>query len=125
MGEEIQYSRFKQSDYTRFKKSLQDETQILQEWFNAQSFSKKPLVAGYELEAWLIDQQGLPSPGNEHLLKSAHNEMLSPELALFNIELNVKPQALKSSLLSDFESSLIKSDVSKRDIIIIFCNYSL
>ena len=108
MGEEIQYSRFKQSDYTRFKKSLDDETQILSEWFNSQSFSNKSLVAGYELEAWLIDLEGMPCPCNEQLLRSAHNDLLSPELAKFNIELNVKPQNLKTSVLSDFESSLIK-----------------
>lgn len=108
MGEEIQYSRFKQSDYARFKKSLHDETQILNDWFNNKSFSNSPLVAGYELEAWLIDQAGAPCPNNEQLLQSAHNELLSPELAKFNIELNVKPQLLKSSVLSDFESSLIK-----------------
>ena len=81
MGEEIQYSRFKQSDYARFKKSLLDETQILNEWFNNKSFSNDPLVAGYELEAWLIDQTGVPCPNNEQLLQSAHNDLLSPELA--------------------------------------------
>lgn len=108
MGEEIHYSRFNKTDYARFKKSLSDETQILDQWFQGNAFSDKALVAGYEIEAWLIDQQGLPCPGNEHLLKSTHNELLSPELAKFNIELNIKPQHLKSSLLSDFESSLIK-----------------
>ena len=108
MGEEIQYSRFNKTDYSRFKKSLSDETQILRQWFQDNAFSKKSLVAGYELEAWLIDQNGNPFPGNDHLLKSTHNELLSPELAKFNIELNSKPLALSSSVLSDFESSLIK-----------------
>ena len=108
MGEEIQYSRFNKTDYARFTKSLAEETSLLKEWFDNHAFSKKPLCAGYELEAWLIDELGLPFAGNEHLLKSAHNELLSPELATFNIELNVKPQRLKSSLLSDFESSQLK-----------------
>jgi len=108
MGEEIKYTRFNKSDYVRFKKSLDNETQILNEWFNNQSLSKKTLVGGYEIEAWLIDNDGIPCPHNKQLLQSAHNELLSPELAKFNIELNVRPQAVKSSILSDFESSLIK-----------------
>ena len=108
MGEEIKYSRFNKSDYVRFKKSLDNETQILNECFNNQTLSKKALVGGYEIEAWLIDNDGIPCPHNKQLLQSAHNELLSPELAKFNIELNVRPQALKSSILSDFESSLIK-----------------
>jgi len=108
MGEEIQYSRFNKTDYARFNKSLSDETRILGQWFRENAFSKKSLVAGYEIEAWLIDQYGRPCPENEYLLKSTHNELLSPELAKFNIELNIKPQLLMSSILSDFESSLIK-----------------
>jgi len=108
MGEEIKYTRFNRSDYVRFKKSLDNETEILNEWFNNQSLSKKTLVGGYEIEAWLIDNDGIPCPHNKQLLQSAHNELLSPELAKFNIELNVRPQAVKSSILSDFESSLIK-----------------
>lgn len=108
MGEEIKYSRFQHADYARFKKSLLDETQILSEWFSSNSLSNKSLVAGYELETWLINLDGLPCPNNEKLLRSAHNKLLSPELAKFNIELNVRPQSLKSSVLSDFESSLIK-----------------
>lgn len=108
MGEEIQYSRFNKTDYARFKNQLKNETQLLKQLFENHSFSNDGLVAGYELEAWLIDQHGLPCPKNEPLLKSAHNQLLSPELAQFNIELNVKPQALKTSVLSDFESSLIK-----------------
>ena len=55
MGEEIKYSRFVKTDYQKYQKNLQHETDILAEWFSKNSLSKKELVAGYELEAWLID----------------------------------------------------------------------
>ena len=106
MGEEIQYSRFNKSDYSHFEKHLRDETALLQEWFNHNKMSGHSLVAGYELETWLIDNEGNPCPHNEQFLELANNTLLSPELARFNVELNVEPQPLQSSVLSDFESSL-------------------
>jgi len=108
MGEEIEYSHFKQSDYARFRRSLLEETRILQDWFHGQRLSSRAPVAGYELEAWLIDAQGEPSPQNARLLEAAGNALLSPELARFNIELNVAAQPLGGSVLSDFSHSLNK-----------------
>ena len=106
MGEEIQYSHFRQSDYARFARHLQDETQLLGEWFRHHQFSGKDPVAGYELEAWLIDPRGEPCPHNVPFLQAANNPLLSPELAQFNVELNVPPQHLGDSVLADFSHSL-------------------
>lgn len=108
MGEEIQYSQFNKSDYSHFEKHLHDETSLLQEWFQNNQFSRRELTAGYELETWLINKDGTPCPQNEKFLKIADNDLLSPELARFNVELNVKPQPLHSSVLHDFELSLEK-----------------
>jgi gamma-glutamyl:cysteine ligase YbdK (ATP-grasp superfamily) len=106
MGEEIKYSRFVKTDYQQYQKRLQQETDILAEWFSNNALSKKGLVAGYELEAWLIDSNASPCPRNEAFLQRANNPYLFPELAKFNIELNVEPQSINSSLLSDFEKQL-------------------
>ena len=91
MGEEIQYSRFNKSDYQQFTSHLKEETALLKSWFDNQQFSSAPLMAGYELEAWLINQTGKPVAINEAFLEQANNALLSPELAKFNIELNVEP----------------------------------
>ena len=56
MGEEIKYSRFIKADYQQYQKRLQQETDILAEWFSNNALSRKELVAGYELEAWLKDR---------------------------------------------------------------------
>ena len=106
MGEEITYSRFVKADYQQYQKRLQQETDILAEWFSNRSLSNKDLVAGYELEAWLIDDNASPCPQNEAFLQQADNSLLFPELAKFNIELNVEPQSFNNSLLSDFEKRL-------------------
>ena len=106
MGEEITYSRFVKSDYLQYQKHLQQETDILADWFSNNSLSNRGPVAGYELEAWLIDNNASPCPQNQAFLEHANSPYLFPELAKFNIELNVEPQSFNSSLLSDFESQL-------------------
>jgi len=106
MGEEIQYSHFKKSDYQQFVSHLKKETTLLETWFNEQTFSTASLMAGYELETWLIDQAGNPAAINESFLNKANNSLLSPELAKFNIELNVDPEKLTGELLSNLERKL-------------------
>lgn len=106
MGEEIQYSRFNKTDYQQFISRLKKETELLKSWFDNNHFSASTLMAGYELEAWLIDQAARPLTINEEFLKLANNDLLSPELAKFNIELNVEPERLSSNVLSIFEKKL-------------------
>jgi hypothetical protein len=106
MGEEIQYSHFNKSDYQQFESHLKQETALLKSWFDNEQFSSSSLMAGYELEAWLINQTGNPAAINESFLKLANNELLSPELAKFNIELNVEPEQLSHKVLSTFEDKL-------------------
>ena len=106
MGEEIQYSHFNKADYQQFDTHLKKETELLKSWFEQNSFSRKPLNAGYELEAWLINHQGKPLAINESFLQRAANPLLSPELAKFNIELNVEPESLTGKVLSIFEQRL-------------------
>lgn len=106
MGEEIQYSHFNKNDYLQFDTHLKEETALLKSWFDNRRFSTSPLMAGYELEAWLINTSGKPTPINEAFLEHANNELLSPELAKFNIELNVEPERLSNNVLSIFEAKL-------------------
>jgi len=106
MGEEIQYSHFNKSDYQKFYSQLTDETQLLKSLFDKKRFSTQSLMAGYELEAWLINAAGKPESINEAFLDAANNDLLSPELAKFNIELNVDPEKLTKSVLSTFEKKM-------------------
>jgi len=108
MGEEIQYSRFNKTDYQQFDSQLREETSLLKSWFDGHRFSSSALMAGYEIEAWLIDQTGRPVALNEAFLEKASNNLLSPELAKFNIELNIDPEQLSGHVLSTFEHELDK-----------------
>ncbi len=106
MGEEIKYSHFNKADYQQFFSHLEEETMLLKSWFDNHRFSSSPLMAGYELEAWLINKTGNPVAINDDFLRLADNALLSPELAKFNIELNVEPEQLSNKVLSIFEHKL-------------------
>lgn len=103
MGQEITTSHFTAADFERFSQRLQRETGQLRHWFEAGQFSSHAPVAGYEMEAWLIDAQGQPAAANGQFLEAARNPLYTAELAQFNIELNTRPLNIRGSFLSDFE----------------------
>ena len=102
MGQEITSSHFTSSDFEHFAHQLELETQLLQCWFRDQTFSQQDLVGGYELEAWLLNNNYQPSSINQAFLDEAQSPLLSPELAQFNIELNTVPHTLNKYIFRDF-----------------------
>ena len=56
MGNEIPSSHFSTEDQEIFSNRLREETHIVGDWLEQNRFSCKHKMFGYELEAWLIDQ---------------------------------------------------------------------
>ena len=100
MGEEIQSSNFSPKDFTRFKQQLQAETETLGQWFAESRFADEHPVAGFELEAWLVDDHYRPAPRNAEFLQQLADPLASPELASFNFEVNSTPRSLSGHVLS-------------------------
>lgn len=104
MGQEISDSHFQAEDFDAFRQRLQDETRLLQQWFDDGMFPRGEHVVGFELEAWVVDQAARPAPINEALLQRLADPLVVPELARFNLEFNGTPQRLSGaafSLLAD------------------------
>lgn len=99
MGEEIRQCHFSPEDFKEFGERLREETRLLQSWFEKGSFVGCEKRAGFELEAWLVDRDFLPSPKNEEFLQSLGDEAAVPELSRFNVEFNGTPRDVKSDLL--------------------------
>jgi len=108
MGDEIEFSRFRKKDYERFFDKLDQETELLRSWLDKGQLSTKYGIAGFEQEAWLIDNEFSPSPANDFLLNDLKNALLSPELSRFNIELNVNPQTLGGDCFSHLRNELVQ-----------------
>ncbi|MCC5794890.1 MAG: glutamate--cysteine ligase [Chromatiales bacterium] len=106
MGEEIERRYFDAGDFTLFRQKLDEETGLLREYFRRGRFSPRGDVAGFELEAWIIDRDGRPLPGNERLLNALRSPLVVPELATFNIELNGSPTSLSGRAFSRLHEEL-------------------
>jgi gamma-glutamyl:cysteine ligase YbdK (ATP-grasp superfamily) len=106
MGDEIAHSHFQSSDFELFRQRLKDETRLLGQWFAEDAFSGRVPECGLEIEAWLIDDQALPAAMNRQFLEKIDDPLVVPELAKFNVELNVHPQPLHSMALSRLQQDL-------------------
>ena len=106
MGQEITDSQFEKHSFEYFYQKLKAETNLLRQIIEKNACSNKNPVAGFEVEAWLIDQQMLPAPLNEPFLKALNDPMASQELAKFNIELNNLPVALTGDAFSQLYNQL-------------------
>jgi gamma-glutamyl:cysteine ligase YbdK (ATP-grasp superfamily) len=106
MGQEIDTYRFTSKDFDLYRDRLRQETELLSRWFMDCKLSQRGPVAGFELEAWLIDKACHPAAINQEFLKKMGEPLVSPELAQFNIELNNEPRLLMGRALSELEHEL-------------------
>ena len=94
MGQEITETRFSEDDFARFGRRLAYETQRARQAWADGEFAEAGCVAGFELEAWLIDRNFYPVACNQAFLARLADPLVVPELSRFNIELNGTPQPL-------------------------------
>jgi hypothetical protein len=106
MGQEISLTHFSDADFQQFHERLSDETAGLRRFAEARGFSDTRFIAGFELEAWLLDHAGLPNPVNEAYLRTLNDPLVVPELSRFNVELNAAPIEVGAGVLYAMEASL-------------------
>ena len=106
MGQEIDKTLFSRGDFQRFDQHLQRQTEILQDLIDNDRLSHKPPVAGFEIEAWLVNQTMHPAPKNAEFLELLDDPLASAELAKYNIELNNHPVNLHQSALKELHQGL-------------------
>ncbi|MCK5121800.1 MAG: glutamate--cysteine ligase [Methylococcales bacterium] len=106
MGQEISASQFDKSDFNQFHQKLKQETTLLKEMIEQNACSMRAPVAGFEIEASIVDKDMHPSPINEHFLASLNSPLAFEELAKFNIELNSTPTPLAGNVFSHMYKQL-------------------
>jgi gamma-glutamyl:cysteine ligase YbdK (ATP-grasp superfamily) len=106
MGQEISQSKFDEGDFERFHQKLKQETCLLNRLIERKVCSNRSPVAGFEIEAWLIDDNMRPLPINEHFLATLDDPLASAELAKFNIEFNCHPAPLSDRVFSGLHLQL-------------------
>ena len=106
MGDEIARRHFNAEDFTRFRRHLDQETDLVGSLFAHDGFSHRGDIVGFELEAWLVDKAGQPAARNEAFLDELGNPLVVPELAAFNIELNGSPCAMTGRVFARLHDEL-------------------
>jgi len=106
MGQEIAGGHFDGSDFRAFARRLEEETRLLESYVSEGRLSTVHGSAGFELEAWLVDQFGRPNPINAQFLAAGDNPLVTPELSRFNVELNSTPVRLGGGALGAMYSEL-------------------
>jgi gamma-glutamyl:cysteine ligase YbdK (ATP-grasp superfamily) len=106
MGQEISFSHFNEGDFTRFHQKLEQETLLLKKLIAQKNCSLRDPMAGFEIEAWLVDKNLRPSPINNHYLATLNDPLASTELAKFNIEFNCLPEPLTGHVFSSLRQQL-------------------
>lgn len=106
MGQEIAKTRFSERDFALFQTRLAEETEALVRLAVAGGIDDPRLIAGFELEAWLLDPAGDPKPVNKPFLAALADPLVVPELSQFNVELNGAPVPLAPGALRDLEDEL-------------------
>lgn len=109
MGREIEGWGFDEASYRRFEERLDAETRRLQGLEATGGLSDRHGVAGYELEAWLVDDHQRPTPASEAFLAAMPAGMATPELSRFNFELNAAPLELGPGALDALHADLARS----------------
>ncbi len=106
MGREIDAIAFDAAAFRRFGESVARETALLEAWVRSGAMAETPYVAGFELEAWLVDGTFAPAALNERFLATLASGLVVPELSKFNVELNGTPQVLGPGALERLEQEL-------------------
>ncbi len=109
MGTEVATSRFNKQDFKAYEKRLQEETALLGTWFEQGRFVEEHPMGGFELEAWLVDDDYRPAPRNERFLDLSGDILVVPELAKFNVEMNGSPLPLRDRALPAMETELAQT----------------
>jgi hypothetical protein len=94
MGKEIDHSSYAPQQFTVFADRLARETALLERMLLEQRLDDAHHVAGFELEAWIVDRNFFPLPINDAFLERLGSPLVVPELSRFNVELNGEPQPL-------------------------------
>jgi gamma-glutamyl:cysteine ligase YbdK (ATP-grasp superfamily) len=106
MGQEITDSSFSEDDFRRFRDRVVAETALLEQWMAEGLLDDSEPMAGSEIEAWLVNDRGLPAPQNTLFLERMNDPMVVPELSTFNVELNTEPMRFSAGMFDHMHQEL-------------------
>ena len=89
-----------------FTRALLEDVQALERMLDEGLIESDVRRVGAEQELFLVDEAMKPALTGQKLLKALDHPQFTPELGLFNLEMNLKPQVLKGKCLSDMHKEI-------------------
>lgn len=99
MGRDISVTEFTREDWSRYRRKLNTCLRVLGQIAERGLLERGRRLVGVELEACLIDQEGMALPANDQLLQRLEPGTFQAELARFNVELSTAPRELSGDCL--------------------------
>ena len=108
MGERVAATElaFDGRDRERFRSRLTACQGVFEQMLAQDLFEKGRKLCGIELELHLIDAQGRPSMVNRQVLERIASPDFQTEIGLFNLEVNIAPHKLVSTVFSELREEL-------------------
>lgn len=108
MGQSIQQTRFSEEDFRAFECKLHRCLDALELVLQRPDFGLGAASIGAELELYLLDRDGWPSPVNTDVQQACHDHHLTLELNRYNLEINLAPVAAQGRPFSALEQQMLK-----------------
>ena len=109
MGRDIDETRFTREDRQRYRDKVKRDLAVLQQMLDEGRFERERKLVGVEVEFYVVDDAGEPTMINEELLSRIESADFQTELAQFNIEFNLAPHKLVSTVFREIEEELTTS----------------
>ena len=108
MGEHTVDQQFDEKKSQAFMKALLEDLRALESMIETGRFETGVARIGAEQEMFLIDRNMRPAPISLEVLEHAKDPRLTTEIARFNLEVNLTPQALTGRCLHLMEQELVE-----------------
>lgn len=94
------------SEVQTFVRHVLNDIQAMEAMLKKGMFDDKQMHIGAEQELALVDKNYKPAPLSMEILERANNDLLTTELALFNLEFNLDPLPFKGDSISRMEKQI-------------------
>jgi hypothetical protein len=106
VGQDITEVRFTREDRQDYREKVKANLEALKRMLADGMFEVNRKLIGVEMEFYVVDADGSPMNINAELLDAIANEDFQTELAQFNIEFNLAPHKLVSTVFREVEEEL-------------------
>src|SRR5579859_7453742 len=106
MGREIKPLTISGEDRRRYRDKVRRSLDVFARMLRENRFEGDQPQVGVEIELNLVDNDGEPSMQNADVLDAIADPAWATELGQFNLEINVPPQELGGTAVSDLEDGL-------------------